>query len=54
MKKKKDILILDAEGIILNPISGLKKFLDDIGFLVFAISIVLVASSGGVLLRLKD
>lgn len=31
MKKKKDILILDAEGIILNPISGIKKFLDDKG-----------------------
>lgn len=31
MKKNKDILILDAEGIILNPLSGVKRFLDHKG-----------------------
>ena len=38
-------------GIVMFPAA---LILDDIGFLVFAISIVLVASSGGVLLRQKD
>ncbi|EQM48791.1 hypothetical protein D051_0379 [Vibrio parahaemolyticus VPCR-2010] len=31
MKKTKDILILDAEGVILNALSGIKKFLDHKG-----------------------
>jgi hypothetical protein len=38
-------------GLVMFPAA---LILDDIGFLVFAISIVLVASSGGVLLRQQD
>jgi len=38
-------------GIVMFPAA---LILDDIGFAVFAISIVLVASSGGVLLRQQD